>query len=1015
MGATGQRLRIRLFLEGVEIPVIAAQVQVQPNSPAVCSIQIPPLAEGTRFLPRTTVHLFFLDFYEVQSPLLSDAGSAVTAVANGSKNPTLYERSALRAVKQDGSFDQEVISQKIVPDFFNERYKLLFGGEVIGFQWTKDSTQRSLVLQCADFSNYWDYAYQWNNTDLFGPGVKALFSGGGTNLFTDFLEDEGNVIARIIKTKSITYPALKGLLGGIVHLLEAIGGSYQQDKQIGGQNIFFSIAELRLHIIQMITAFDKDNTAARLLDAQGWDGLFGRILGNLGQQVSIRSAINALMGVIFHETYAIPTPLFVPGTDGTISGFSRKNVRDDPRTSFIAVTADRVSESLTSIVSDLQNLPTDISVGAARASIVTRLLAVQRDLKDQARKISSSPAPSAGALYSSAASLVGRAITRSKSQDFRTVKSTAAISGFLNDAIAQMEKARALEFVTTPKSKAIPARLNSQIFRPDIWFSSPPRCNVLFPENYLNVSYQRSFLGEPTRLLLKTNDAFFGEDELFDQFYYAPKSLTVKGESNSLQASLRNDLLDHELYTGVLPVFEKMSELNIFAVRSGTVDGKVPKVGLAQRSCNFLYFKYRFAARQMQISGKFNPYVAPGFPGLIIDKYADQAALQRYQDLLQRVGWKKASKALGTNFLGNFTEVTHILDQNNGMTQINCSYPRQPEESVEFLGAVQGTVTVKKKTDKVATPVTAVAALFPPRVGSLGPKLGEITKVEDITASKSGQQLPLYRGSRNKKGLPDFLVMVNVAGKASSFGPEVVEQAGDPNLLVRFKGYRVTETSPQYKKGQVELTPEELIRPGWYSDVWAPQNISQAYEQFFKIGSINDPIQVSGFGGPSLGALDEASQLAQADETTTLLSVDETGQQKQVFTLTKDASIEQAVAYLVATYSFIKHGTFDIDEFIRAYTWRPIATMVDMFGTFDLDVDMGTDGTVTVRSGIEGFHSRAFGPFENLFGLTTPDIQNVLGIKRNSNIAQKADKRKIKQDAVLDYVSALSFARAILG
>ena len=62
-GAYGQVLKLRLFLEGVEVPIISATIQSAPNSPMSASIQIPPLSEGTRFLPRTTVHVFFLDFY----------------------------------------------------------------------------------------------------------------------------------------------------------------------------------------------------------------------------------------------------------------------------------------------------------------------------------------------------------------------------------------------------------------------------------------------------------------------------------------------------------------------------------------------------------------------------------------------------------------------------------------------------------------------------------------------------------------------------------------------------------------------------------------------------------------------------------------------------------------------------------------------------------------------------------------------------------------------------------------
>lgn len=1010
MTATAQRMRLRLFIEGVEVPVIAAQVQTAPNSPAACSIQIPPLAEGTRLLPRSLVHLYFLDFYQVESPLLHNKPRVLDM--NQTKDPTLYERSLKQAESNmPGS------SGRDTDDYSNERYKLLFGGEVVGFQWTKNERQRSLVLQCIDWSNYWDYAYQWNNTDIFGPGIKALFSGGSTNLFTDFLTNEGSIIAKMVRTKSINYPALKGLLGGIVHLLEAIGGSYYREKQIGGVNIFFTVAELRLHLTQMITAFDLDDTAARLLDAQGWDGLFGRIMGNLGSQVSIRQAMNALMSVIFHETYPIPTPLFTPGTEGTVSGYVRKNLLDDPRTMGIAAAADNVMDAIHSVLAAL--VGSEDSIRFALHSAIIQLKTARKLLTDKAKDIRTSPCPRVGSFFSAASTDLGNAITGLSSKKVLSAASLAKTKHYLTDALTQLERARNLTYNATPKKVAVPARLNQQIFRPDIWFSSPPRCNVLFPDNYTTLSYARAFLQEPTRLMLKTNDAFFGEDELFDHFYFAPKSFTLKGEKTSLQSILKNDILDHELYTGILPVFEKMSELNIFAVRSGKVDGNMPKVGLAQRSCNFLYFKYRFAARQMSVVCRFNPYVVPGFPGLVIDKYVDAEQLKRQNVLLAKTGrpTRDISRLLGTNFLGNFTELTHSVDQSQGSTNINCGYARQPEESVEFLGAdtAQGQVTMRTKTGKLASRRSDVAALYPPRIGSLGPMMGEITSVQDITQATTGSPLPLYRGSRNKKGAPNIPIQVGVPNKASYFGKEAVEQAGDPNLIVTFKGFRVTETLPQYNKGKVALSAEELIRPGWYSNMWRPDNIGQAYEQFFKIGSINDPIQITDTSGASLGVQNADDQTVSADETDTDAAADPTGEQNRVYTQTKYADIEQAVNYLVTVYSQIKHSNVDVDEFIRAFTWRPIASMVDMFGTSDLDMQPQSDGSVIAKTGILGMHSLAFGQYNDLFGLVTGDIENVAGIKRGSSAAMRVDTRKRKQDAVLDYVNALSFARAILG
>jgi hypothetical protein len=203
MGTKVARLKLRCFLEGIEVPVIAAQVQCESNSPAVASIQLPPMAEGTRFHPRTLVHLYFLDFYESASPLISLRGPGGSKDQN---NPSVYEQKLVEGVDVDD-------------EHRNERYKLLFVGELVGFQWTKSASNRALVLQCQDLSNYWDYAQQWENTDLFGPGYKAMFSGGSTNMFTDFLSSKDEEIVKALMTPSAQYPQLKGLLGGIIHLL----------------------------------------------------------------------------------------------------------------------------------------------------------------------------------------------------------------------------------------------------------------------------------------------------------------------------------------------------------------------------------------------------------------------------------------------------------------------------------------------------------------------------------------------------------------------------------------------------------------------------------------------------------------------------------------------------------------------------------------------------------------------------------------------------------------------------
>jgi hypothetical protein len=1013
-----KRLRLRLFIELVEVPCIAVQVSVQPNSPMMAAIQIPPMQEGTQFHPRSLVHVFFYDFEEAGASVgITKTGTSVHKTAG----PTIYEDEMNQSVDDVGTS----YTNEIIQDISNQKYKLLFVGELAGFTWSKSPTSRSLVLQCMDPSNYWDYAYQYNNTDLFGPGYKAMFSGGSTNLFTDFLDTPGGVAVQIIKTPSTRYPQLKGLLGGIIHLMEAMGGSYYYEKKYAGQNIFFSIAELRLRLTQMVTAYEKDPTGDKLLGGS-YDGLFGRGIGNLGEQASYRKIISMLSGVIFHEVFPQSCPYYRPGTQISPSGFKRKSIQQMAVFGPIALSALGLRDSVQAVIDGLNE-------GTEAKTFVSNLTSVRQQCGVLARTADSEVytartkkvpnvalmAQKLSSILRTSATSIGRAITTLNSSKGKTANVISDLTSIYNT----LDEIQSLQADVTSTGYAAPPILCQQIIKPDVWFSAPPRCNVIFPDQYMQLDYSRQFLAEPTRLLLKTNDEFFGEDELFDSFYFAPKAITLKSEANTLQAVLRGDILDHELFTGILPVFEKMGEFNIFAARSGRVNGQTPKVGLAQRSCNFLYFKHRFAARQMSFTGRFNPYIAFGFPGLVLDKWVDIESVRRYNELIATLpaeyssAKREVNALLGTHFLANFTQGTHNVDaKGQGMTQVSCGYARQPEETVEFLGVEQSDVSGSKKLPGTATRETDVASIYAPKVNGTGPMQGRITAVQDVTDVYStedgvGKELPLYQGTRDKQGNLDVKVSIAEAKKASEFGPDVSSLMGDPDLVVMFNAYRVTEEIARSKSTGIDLPPEEYIRPGWYGDCWHPSKISEVYYDFFNTGSIAEPIQVQNTDGSQDG-------LVSSDASSTITSAlsgdmgKVSTKQSVQLSLTQDSSIENAVAYLALTYSVIKQAGFNTDAFIQSYCWRPIATMLDMFGTYDLQ--FSSDGERVLR-GVEGFHSRAAGPYENLFGIIVPNIEEIVGVKRGSPQSQKADKRKAKREKVLAYTARLRVSRAILG
>ena len=992
-GAVAERLKLRLFLEGVEVPLIAINLQVAPNSPAVASIQIPPMAEGMKLLPRTIVHVFFDD-------------------ASFIPDLTTFHK-----VKQRPGGD----GYELERDMVSAGYRVLFCGEIVGFQWQKQPFNRSLVLQCMDLSCYWDTAYQWVNTDLFGPGYKALFSGGGTDLFTNFLSSPGEVVSATIqagiRNGTWQYPNMKGLLGGIVHLLERVGGAYftQGGKKYRGSNLFFSLAELRLHITQMIGAYDKDPTAQRLLGGS-WDGFFGRTIGNLGDQVSIRSVINALMPVVFHETYAQPAPFYQAGTAGTVSGYTRTNYQDDPALNVFANQA-------TQFVRGIDEINASLGSGGNPRTIAPQISTLAGNCRKQANAMTGTALASGRAKFSSAASALGSAASLAKTTTTWRQATANRFTKSLASARSSLEAIPNLSVTQGNKNEVRPARVWNQIFRPDVWFSAPPRCNVVFPDEMTDFQYSRSFLQEPTRLLLKTNDEFFGEDELFDKLYFAPYMEGLKKNKKNLMSMLNGDIFLHELYTGILPVMEKMGEYNIFAARTGAVNGTGGKVGMAQRTTNFLFFKHRFENRQAQITMRFKPYIACGFPALMVDGYLDADKLYRQQELIKQLGQvpPELSKFFGVHVLGNAAQVTHSADQaSGGYTTIVMNYCRETDERVEFLGANRDTEKIEwvRGMDDVVR-YTDVAALNPPRPGSLGPMYGEVTAVTEVTTQylpgdrddfNSYKKLKMYMSRRSGSGnLPEVYVGCTLA--ASVYGPEVQGMFDDPNALVRFRAFRVYERIPRYVSQAADLPVEELIRPGWYGDCWHPGKIGEVYQQFFGIGAITDPSTINDPEGPAgsyPNGTDKVKPVIVLPDKTTTLSDG---------TVVNKVSVKDAVDFLVGVYSYVKHNNLNVADFIHAYTWRPVMNMTEMFGESNLEFRV--NGRYMVPTGgKEGFHSRAFGDYEDVFLLVPPEVDEVLGIKRDdaSNLfSLKGDTRRAKRAAVQAYLAALFYSSATLG
>ena len=1024
--AIGHQLGLRLFMEGVEVPIISAQIQIVGDSPAAATLQIIATDKALEILPRTVVHLFFFDFVDATSPLTT----------TGDEPPENF-------------------------DYLN--YKLLFAGEIQGISFAKEPGNRSIILNCVDLSNYWDTTYQYNfQGQLLGGRREAAFIGANANLLGGVLGHGVGLISRLLAQHSVNFPNLSGLLGGIVHVLEAVGGCYYGSKTFTGANPFTSIAELRLKMLQQIWAAEQDTSTKNLFARKTFNMWMNREVGGLDKLVTFRGLVQLMQRFIYHEIYPNPAPLYVPAQTGLKKKqTTATDISQDPRTAKFYQEIQSIENARKQAQSDLSTIKQDQGSSGAipdlqsvlfymNTSLHTiavtipsvpglNLLKDVSNMRDALRQISKWLCTNSNSLTIDPAKIGNPTnIGEADKQLDRMFSAYTDITG------AQIKQERTITYDKLD-------RLNNQIFRPDIWFGAAPRCNVLFPELYSQFQWSRNFLREVSRLELQLTHEILGDDALFNLRNYAPDVVDMRKGVKLSSRKFNGLIMRHELLTGIIPMYEKMTQANLFAMKASVVNVGGAKIPYAQRAVNHQYFKHRFASRQMSATGRFNPWFVAGFPAIVIDRPMNSddlavAALpidEMISAIASRPGnnfldsspttGTQMSKAkmlqylVGPQYTGVCVQLAHSVTQQGGSTSYAFAQARVHRESVEFLGIDK--VKLSKKTGKDSKPKTTVAALpeEAPKEGGKGPRGGVITNVVDVTRSNGGKLLNLWPGPGR------MLIGNNVTTFSNA------------------RAYQVTEAIQRRTKIEVDLPIELAVCPPWIWDGWKNLKIGETYQQMIGTSSITDVGDIAGvdkLGEDELESLLEteeglstgsgeyvdrdnqnAFQSRTAQPPTQDQPVADTSDQEDptvqgaadlklcaadVQVINEDRTIEASTDYLTRVYSIVRTGGLDVGSFIRQYTWRPIATMLDILGSADLVLDP-VSGSPT--QGTEGFHSRAFGDVSDLAGLVNPNVKKILGMSTTAEHAtmQRLDVRKRRRDTIIAYVEELTASRGLLG
>jgi hypothetical protein len=287
--APGFLLHLRLFLEGIEVPVISASVTATIGSGATATVEIIPDDTVDQILPRTTVHIFYLDSF---------------------------------AYSQSGASEPK-----------SAHYKLMFAGEVFSVSSQKAGMgSRSVNLNCMDFSNCLDtnYVYQFQpaRDDTANNSIVRNTSRFLTTLdstFDSIISSPSAVIQQLTNQSPIT-PGLSGgqttLLGGLFAILEKLlgvqGNSY-------GTNGWTTVQERRTRFIESIVS-DSGETAANVYKAKEFSGWLNGRIAQEGQVIAFRRLVDIICEFIFYQIVPNPVAKYVRGNSTKFPGYPNRDV-----------------------------------------------------------------------------------------------------------------------------------------------------------------------------------------------------------------------------------------------------------------------------------------------------------------------------------------------------------------------------------------------------------------------------------------------------------------------------------------------------------------------------------------------------------------------------------------------------------------------------------------------------------------------------------------------------------------
>lgn len=179
------------------------------------------------------------------------------------------------------------------------------------------------------------------------------------------------------------------------------------------------------------------------------------------------------------------------------------------------------------------------------------------------------------------------------------------------------------------------------LFLPHLYSSVPPACNVIFKDQITNLSGNRNFMAEPTRVVVQLSDKLTAQNlPLFVMSNDAERAVSIGSLHTSPTEALNqtnkgaapgtltiHDFLTREEYDrGVTPQFISLPIQNLTTRSKDAATPPADQVKETNKVINYtshsarhFYEVARGVQRRVTVNAVFMPYLVPGFPCLVED------------------------------------------------------------------------------------------------------------------------------------------------------------------------------------------------------------------------------------------------------------------------------------------------------------------------------------------------------------------------------------------------------------